>query len=288
MTALGLLHRRPADRALVPPVAPHSRPATVALVLESAAASISGPRPDNQDAALSGPRLLAVADGVGGKVGGAVAASVAIDRLRRLPRTPADEAGMRGAVAAADSGIGSVAAARAELAGMATTLTAVALTGDARLVVGHVGDARAYLVRDGRMRRLTRDHTFVQGLVDAGVISEAQARTHPLGSVVLQALHGSPGEVEGSDVSTHAVQPGDRLLVCSDGLSGVVPTEEILRVLTVEKRPADAVPHLLRSALVAGTRDHVTAVVADVVLGGSRPTAPPVVVGAARVAGTRA
>jgi PPM family protein phosphatase len=288
MTALGLLHRRPADRALVPPVAPHSRPATVALVLESAAASISGPRPDNQDAALSGPRLLAVADGVGGNVGGAVAASVAIDRLRWLPHIPADEAGMRGAVAAVNSGIGTVVAERAELAGMATTLTAVALTGDARLVVGHVGDARAYLVRDGRIRRLTRDHTFVQGLVDGGVITSAQARAHPLRSVVLQVLHGSPADAGSADVSVHAVQAGDRLLICSDGLSGVVATEEILRVLTAEKRPADAVPHLLRSALVAGTRDNVTAVVADVVLGGSGPPAPPAVVGAGPAPATTA
>ncbi|TFV75047.1 serine/threonine-protein phosphatase [Blastococcus sp. CT_GayMR20] len=288
MTALGLLHRRPAGRALVPPVAPRPRPATVASVLESAAGSIPGPRPDNQDAALAGDRVLAVADGVGGNVGGAVAASVAIDRLRQLPDTPGDEPGMRGAVVAAISGIGAVVAARAELAGMATTLTAVALTGDARLVVAHVGDARAYLVRAGSICRLTRDHTFVQGLVDAGAISEVQARTHPLRSVVLRALHGSPGDPAQADVSTHAVEPGDRLLVCSDGLSGVVPAEEILRVLAAEKHPADAVTRLLRSALGAGTRDNVTAVVADVVIGGCGSPAPPAVVGALPPAGRMA
>jgi PPM family protein phosphatase len=285
MTVHDLRHRRRNWRAPVPPVVPAPLSPTRALDLDSAAASISGPRPDNQDAALAGPRLLAVADGVGGTVGGAVAASVAIDRLRWLPHVPADEAGMRGAVAAASTGIGTVVAARAELAGMATTLTAAALTDDARLVLGHVGDARAHLVRDGRIRQLTRDHTFVQGLVDAGVITSAQARAHPLRSVVLRVLHGSPGDAGSADVSVHAVQAGDRLLICSDGLCGVVPTEEILRVLTAEKRPADAVPHLLRSALVAGTRDNVTAVVADIVVSGSRPTAPPVVVGAGRAPG---
>jgi PPM family protein phosphatase len=274
----------PPDRRRRAP-GPLNRPGPVAaaLVFASGAASMSGGRARNEDAGLAGPWLLAVADGVGGKPGGAVSASVAIARLARdLGTARADgEAALRTAVAAANDDVGGAAAARPELAGMATTLTAVALTRDDRLVVAHVGDARAYLVRDGGIRQLTRDHTLVQGLLDAGVITAEQARTHPLRCVVLSVLAGSPGDAEQADVSISAVRPGDRLLVCSDGLSGVVPAQEILRVLSGERRPSDAATHLLRSALAAGTRDNVTAVVGDVVLVGPAPAAPAEVVGAA-------
>jgi protein phosphatase len=272
----------PPDRRRRAP-GPLHRPGQVAaaLVLASAAASSSGGRARNEDAGLAGPGLLAVADGVGGKP--AVAASVAIARLARdLGSARADgEAAVRTAVAAANDDVGGAAAARPELAGMATTLTAAALTRDDRLVVAHVGDARAYLVRGGGIRQLTRDHTLVQGLFDAGVITAEQARTHPLRSVVLSVLCGSPGDAERADVSTSAVRPGDRVLVCSDGLSGVVPAQEILRVLSGERRPSEAATHLLRSALAAGTRDNVTAVVGDVVPVGPAPPAPAEVVGAA-------
>jgi PPM family protein phosphatase len=147
--------------------------------------------------------------------------------------------------------------------------------------VAHVGDTRAYLVRDGSIRQLTRDHTLVQGLLDAGVITVEQARVHPLRSVVLSVLSGSPGDAGRADVFASTVRAGDRLLVCSDGLSGVVPAQEILRVLSGERRPSDAATQLLRSALAAGTRDNVTAVVGDVAPAGSAPPAPTSVVGAA-------
>ena len=257
-----------------------ARPST--LVLEAAAFSIAGPRPENQDAGYAGPRLLAVADGVGGKPAGGVASSLAIRQLSHsLQRADAraTDATLFSAVSAANECLRDAAAICPGWRGMTTTLTAVALTGDDRVVVSHIGDARAYLVRDGHVLQLTADQTFVQGLVDAGVISVAQARVHPMRSIVLHALHGAVDDVTHVDVAAYPVQRGDRLLVCSDGLSGVVPAETIGRILAEEHRPAHAVTRLVRAALAAGTRDNVTAVVADVTVEGAAPLAPPSLVG---------
>jgi serine/threonine protein phosphatase PrpC len=244
-----------------------------ALVLDAAAVSIAGPRPDNEDAALAGPRLLAVADGVGGSVAGAVAATGAVAALAQVG--PAD---LVAGVAAASTRLGATVAAAPQFKGMATTLTAVALV-DAEFVIGHVGDSRAYLLRDGELRQLTHDQTVVQSLVDAGVITEEQARTHPLRSVVLGALHGVDDDLTHLELSRVPARPGDRVLVCSDGLSGVVRADLIARVLGEEPRPEGAARRLVRDALVAGTHDNVTAVVADVlpaeVYSGSLPAGPP-------------
>jgi protein phosphatase len=244
-----------------------------ALVLDAAAVSIPGPRRDNQDAALAGVRLLAVADGVGGNVGGSVASSIAVDALAQVG--PAD---LVAGVATASTRLGAAVAADPGLRGMATTLTAVALV-DGHLVVGHIGDSRAYLLRDGDLRQLTHDQTVVQSLVDAGVIDDEQARTHPLRSVVLGALHGVDDDLSHLDLTRVPARPGDRVLVCSDGLSGVVRADLLARVLGGEWRPDAAARRLVRDALVAGTHDNVTAVVADVVpaagYSGSLPAGPP-------------
>lgn len=234
--------------------------------LEAACLSVTGPRPDNQDAVFAGPTLLVVADGVGGNVGGALASALAVDTVRdSVPDgvTASPEACLRQAVEAANVRLGQTAAAGPGLAGMATTLTAVALSGG-RLAVAHVGDTRAYLVRDGRLRRLTRDQTVVQSLVDAGVVDLEQARTHPLRSVLIGALHGADGDTVHLETSTVDARPGDRLLVCSDGLSGVVEPELLERILVEEAGPAAAAQRLVRAALAAGTHDNVTAAVADV------------------------
>ena len=271
MTALGLLPPRDAASG-----------APRALVLVSAAASICGPRADNQDAGYAGPHLLAIADGVGGKVGGAVASATAIDALSGLVGDSADlpDGDLQGAVVGVNERLRMVTRRRPELTGMATTLTAVALTPGGRLAVAHIGDARAYLLRDGQLVQLTEDQTLVQGLVTAGVISYEQARTHPLRSVVLGALHGDDDDLAHLVVVNHEVRQGDRLLVCSDGLYGVVSPDTIRRVLAEESRPADAVTRLLRDALVAGTRDNATVVVADVDVLGVEPAALPTTVGA--------
>ena len=232
------------------------------LGLDAAAVSIAGPRPENEDAASTGDRLLVVADGVGGNVGGAVAAALAVAAVS----TAGDD--LAAAVAAANSRLADAVAADPQLSGMATTLTAVALTGS-ELVVAHVGDSRAYLFRDGRLRQLTQDQTLVQSLVDAGAIDAEQARTHPLRSVVLGALHGRDDDLARLEVGRYDIRPGDRLLLCSDGLSGVVAPELLARVLADEPAPTAAATRLVRDALAAGTQDNVTAVVADVALVGA-------------------
>ena len=237
------------------------------LRLDAALVSITGPRPDNQDAAFAGPSLLAVADGVGGNVGGAVASSLTVEVIRGVveqpgPVAPADR--LRDAVGAANAHLREAVATSPGLTGMATTFTAVALSGD-RLGVAHIGDSRAYLLREGELRQLTTDQTVVQSLVDAGVISVEQARTHPLRSVLLGALRGADGDLEHLVTTTDRARPGDRLLVCSDGLSGVVGSDLIERILTEEERPSAAANRLVRAALAAGTHDNVTVVVGDVV-----------------------
>ncbi len=238
-----------------------------ALRLDPAFVSITGPRPDNQDTAFAGPALLVVADGVGGNVAGAVASALAVDVVRDAladsDAAPPEES-LRQAVEQANVRLGRAVAASPGLAGMATTLTAVAL-GSGRLTIAHVGDTRAYLLRDERLRPLTKDQTVVQSLVDAGVVDLEQARTHPLRSVLLGALRGADGDTGHLETSTVDVRPGDRLLVCSDGLSGVVEHELLEKILVEEARPQAAVQRLVRAALAADTHDNVTAVVADVV-----------------------
>ena len=236
------------------------------LVLDSALLSIKGPRPENEDAGFAGPHLVAVADGVGGNVGGAVASSLVVDVLTdtapwSLPG-PLDDR-LAEAVLAANAALGRAAAATPGLAGMATTLTAVALVG-ALLVVAHVGDSRAYLLREGRLQQLTKDQTVVQSLVDSGLVPPGRAHTHPLRSVLLGALHGADDDARHLAVSSCPARPGDRVLVCSDGLSGVVERAMLERVLTEQRRPAEAATRLVRAALAGGTHDNVTVTVADV------------------------
>jgi protein phosphatase len=146
---------------------------------------------------------------------------------------------------------------------MATTLTAAALMGD-ELVVAHVGDTRAYLLHEGRLEQLTHDQTVVQSLVDDGLLTPEAARTHPLRSHVLGSLHGADDDLDHLVTIRRPVVAGDRILVCSDGLSGVVPGETLERLLQRDSRPAAAATRLVRAALAAGTHDNVTAVVADV------------------------
>ncbi len=257
------------------------------LVLDPAAVSLAGPRGQDQDAGCAGPAALVVADGVGGGSGGAVAARVAVDEVgRRIAAAFAtgddarEDAGLAGAVAAADAAVRRAAAADPALAGMATTCTAAVLTRDGRVVVAHVGDSRAHVLRSGVLTRLTTDHTLVAALVASGDLTTAQAAASPMRSVLLRALGGSadPGP---ADLLAIRAEPGDRLLLCSDGLSGVVPDDTLRRVLAAERRPAAAASRLVMAALAAGTRDDVTAVVADVTPAGWADPAGPVLVGAA-------
>jgi PPM family protein phosphatase len=238
-----------------------------ALAFESAVRTDVGPvRPNNEDSAFASPRMAAVADGVGGAAAGEVASRAAIDAIvaldkRRLER-PLPEA-LREAVADGNARIGFIAECRPRTAGMSTTLTAVAL-GDDRYEIANVGDSRAYLLRDGTLRRLTRDDSLVQRLLDSGAVTPEEARRHPQRSLVVEALDGDP-ERRPPAVATLAARPGDRLLLCSDGLSDAVDEDAIAAALTGSPDRAACAERLVALALAAGARDNVSVVVADVV-----------------------
>jgi PPM family protein phosphatase len=234
------------------------------LAMRAAVISEVGHRENNEDAVFGSARLVAVADGVGGEVAGEVASQVAINKLvalttRRLDGSLEDE--FAAAIAEANAALRSAISRRPQLAGMSTTLTAVALADDGRYLVVNVGDSRTYLLRDGELRRLTRDQSLVQALIDRGALTEDEAKRHPQRSVVLDALDG--GDREPPLIESIDARDGDRLLLCSDGVSDYVGDEEIARVLA--SGPRDAVAAGLAAlALERGSRDNVSAVIADV------------------------
>jgi serine/threonine protein phosphatase PrpC len=221
-------------------------------------------RPNNEDALFASPRLVAVADGVGGGAAGEVASLTAINALAHLDKCRRErplEVALAEAVRAGNETIAFVAGCRPQYAGMGTTVTAAGLDDDA-YVVANVGDSRIYLLRDGGLRLLTHDESLVQMMLDAGTLSAAEARAHPHRSVVTQALDGRPDLRVA--VSTLAARPGDRLLLCSDGLSDLVDDDAIAAALSLPDRRASA-DRLVALALEAGGRDNVSVVVADVV-----------------------
>jgi protein phosphatase len=189
---------------------------------------------------------------------------MAINKLRalttrRLRRALEDE--LAATVADANAALRSVIECRPQLAGMSTTLTAVALSDEGRYLVANVGDSRTYLLRDGTLRRLTRDQSFVQALIDLGELTEAEARSHPQRSVVLQALDGT--DRPPPPIETVGACDGDRLLLCSDGVSDYLEDTELTDALAGAEREA-AAAELARLALARGSRDNVSAIVADV------------------------
>ena len=236
-----------------------------ALSFSAAVRTDVGPvRRNNEDTAYASPRLAAVADGVGGAAAGEVASRAAIDALVHLDRCRVDEPLDRAlafAVATGNAAIGFIAGCRPRMAGMSTTLTAVALDDDGYLVT-NVGDSRTYLLRDGTLKRLTRDDSLVQRLVDSGAVTPAEARTHPQRSLVLDALDGDP-ERRPPAVTPIAARAGDRLLLCSDGLSDALDDERIADLLGIAARE-ECAERLVAAALAAGARDNVSVVVADV------------------------
>ncbi|MBV9830531.1 MAG: serine/threonine-protein phosphatase, partial [Marmoricola sp.] len=167
---------------------------------------------------------------------------------------------------------------RPERTGMATTLTAVATDGR-RVALVHVGDSRGYLWRDGALRAITRDHTFVQRLVDEGTLAADDVRSHPWRNVVLRSLDGDVHET--GDLGVLDLAPGDRVLLASDGLTDLVSTERIAAYLRVYADDREAVDGLVRAALDAGGKDNVTCVLATVVEGAPVP-GDGVLLGAAR------
>ncbi len=235
------------------------------LILRSVARSDVGlVRKGNEDSGYAGPRLLAVADGMGGHAAGEVASSATIEELLHIEggsdRDPFEVLGA--AVAAANDRIRELVTEDPDREGMGTTLTALLWTGeDIRLA--HIGDSRAYLLRDGELRQLTHDHTFVQTLVDDGRITADEAGVHPARSLILKALDGKPDPQP--DLEVLKVMPGDRLLVCSDGLSGVVSDETLRDTLLEQRDLAAAADTLVELALRGGAPDNLTVIVADVI-----------------------
>ncbi|MDR0593151.1 MAG: protein phosphatase 2C domain-containing protein [Bifidobacteriaceae bacterium] len=224
-------------------------------------------RANNQDSAYAGPHLMVVADGMGGHAGGDIASSVAIAHLAPLDEEAltSDQGprALEAAVEAAHEELLERVEEDPELAGLGTTITTLLRAGD-RLILGHIGDSRAYLMRKDRFEQVTTDHTFVQYLVDAGKLDPDQAERHPQRSLLLRVL----GDVElsgGLDISVRKAEPGDRWLLCSDGLSGVVSAATLRRTLAEEPDPDRCADQLIELALRGGGPDNVTCVVADVV-----------------------
>jgi PPM family protein phosphatase len=222
-------------------------------------------REGNEDSAYAGPHLLAIADGMGGHAAGEVASSVAISALAGLDDdVPADHMldALATAVASANSTLHEMSVEDPSVEGMGTTLTALLWSGGT-IAICHIGDSRAYLLRDGELHQITRDHTLVQSLVDDGRLSPAQAATHPQRSLVMRALQ-SGTEAE-PDLSTIQAQAMDRFLLCSDGLSDVV-SEDTLRDTLIRYTDRDqAVTQLIELAIRGGGPDNITCIVADVV-----------------------
>ncbi|MGY2702932.1 MULTISPECIES: PP2C family protein-serine/threonine phosphatase [unclassified Nocardioides] len=224
-------------------------------------------RPDNEDSAFVGPYVAVVADGVGGAAAGEVASAtatyaMAATALARFGEVP--ELVIRDGAEAARASVQLGVQTDLRRLGMATTLTVLVCDGE-RVALGHVGDSRAYLFRDGELTQLSRDHTYVQGLVDSGRLEPGAAWQHPWRNVVLRSVDGDPLD-PGVDLLPVPVLPGDRLLLCSDGLTDLVPDEVVAELLRT-RDPHSAAAVLVQAALAAGGKDNVTCLVLDVVDG---------------------
>lgn len=237
----------------------------MSLSLRFAAGSHKGMiREGNEDSGYAGPRLLAIADGMGGQAAGEVASSEVISTLVQLDDdVPGSDilTSLGTAVQRANDQLRVMVEEDPQLEGMGTTLTALLWTGQ-RLGLVHVGDSRAYLLRDGVLTQITQDHTWVQRLVDEGRITEEEATTHPQRSLLMRAL-GSGDHVE-PDLSIREVRAGDRYLICSDGLSGVVSHQTMEETLASYQGPQETIQELIQLALRGGGPDNITCIVADV------------------------
>jgi len=243
---------------------------------------------NNQDSGYAGPHLLVIADGMGGHSGGDVASSITVGRMVALDGESHGGdalALMARALREANAELARRAAADPALAGMGTTTTALMRYGN-KLALAHIGDSRAYLLRDGDLTRLTRDHSFVQSLVDEGRITAEEAETHPQRSVVTRVLTGDPDDEP--DLSVREARVGDRYLICSDGLTDVVRDTTLAEALATHREPAASAEALVQMALRGGARDNVSCIVAHVVDVDDEVDAgsSPQVIGAAAVHGT--
>lgn len=216
----------------------------------------------NQDSVYAGPRLLAVADGMGGMAAGDVASNIVIAAMAPLDDDVPGDAlvdALRHAVGIANQQLRDTVDANPQLEGMGTTLTAVLFTGS-KFGMVHIGDSRAYLLRNGEFSQITKDDTYVQMLVDEGRVSPEEASSHPQRSLLTRALDGRDIDPE---YSVRQVLKGDRYLICSDGLSGVVSGETIGQTMREIADPKACTERLVQLALRGGGPDNITVVIAD-------------------------
>jgi len=267
----------------------------LAIALRYAARSDVGlVRAENQDSGYAGPHLLVVADGMGGHAAGDVASSIAIGEMVGLDdESPGADSALdllAKALHTANRELREAMQRQPELRGMGTTVTALLRTGS-KIAVAHIGDSRAYLLRDGTLTQITHDHSFVQSLIDEGRITEEEAQTHPQRSLVTRVLTGQ--DEDKPDLAMREAHIGDRYLVCSDGLSGFVARETIQENLVQAQPPGVTADRLVELAMRAGAPDNVTCLIGDIVdlnRGQAPPTAQEVVGAAAehRITTTRA
>lgn len=232
-----------------------------------AASDIGKHRSSNQDSGYAGYQLFFVADGMGGHAGGDIASAISSQRVAltdaRYESTEEAIESLRTGILEANSMLSATVADHPELEGMGTTFSGMLLHGS-QIITAHIGDSRIYRARDGEVTQITADHTFVQKLVDLGRITPEEALVHPRRSVLMRVLGDVSGQPE-IDIALHDALPGDRWLLCSDGLSGVVPENVMDRILT-SRIPTEEVAELLvGEALEFGAPDNVTVVIVDLV-----------------------
>lgn len=249
---------------------PNSAASQPLFLYSTTVSDVGTVRANNQDSSFAGEHLIAICDGMGGHAGGDTASSIAIRSLAHIEQ---DDTGgdvevisrmMETSVMAAHDAIVGKAKRERKLAGMGTTVTAVALVAG-YWVVAHIGDSRAYLLRDGHLSRVTCDHSYVQHLIDTGRITPAEAKNHPQRNVVMRVL-GDFDIDPHPDISIRKAHPADRWLLCSDGLCGVLEDSTIKETMTALADQGECAQRLVQMALRAGSTDNVTAVIADATL----------------------
>jgi serine/threonine protein phosphatase PrpC len=231
---------------------------SLVIVEKASLTDVGRQRQGNEDSYLEQEPLFAVADGMGGARAGEVASKVAVDKLGASgPSDGSPEQHLAEVTREANREIYRMAQGDSDLAGMGTTLTAALVTGR-EVAIGHVGDSRLYRFRDGKLERLTQDHSLVEEFVRQGKLTPEEAESHPQRSIITRALGPEPDvEVE---TYTHAARDGDVYLICSDGLTGMVPEPRIAEILTESSSLGEAAKNLIDAANQNGGKDNITAV----------------------------
>ena len=239
---------------------------SIALI-SAADSNIGKVRSSNQDSGYAGYRMFFVADGMGGHAGGDIASAITAQRMAQMDAeyATADDAGasVLARILETNQLLTETVSAHGELSGMGTTFSGIVFVQD-KAVVAHIGDSRIYLCRDGKTSQITTDHTFVQRLVEMGRITEEEALVHPRRNVLLRVI-GDTNEPPQLDFQVLVAKPGDRWMMCSDGLNGYVSDAIIHMNLSSEQSAEEVVDLLIGEALEAGAPDNVTVVVVDTV-----------------------